>query len=202
MALVKYLGTEYNAKELRIVDNSIKMLLNDNKNVEIQIDDNKIMDIEVHGNIEKSKISGCVIVSGNIDDGYVENNLIIDGNLSKFNESTTTNITRLKESDLDKIGFNSEDKNVLKLYACGTLNYFEDTIDSYIVNIHGRIGYIECKRSLKVCGNINRIKVNKQVIGTLSLRETNIELEKRKEEEHKILNETQKLLSNIQKDFS
>lgn len=199
MALVRIKDTEYNAKEVFIDNEYIRMILTDNKEEKVELDKNKVISISLSGNIKKCSISGCAMVSGNISDGTVKNTLIIDGYLNEY--SNDTSITRLKPQDVDGIRFKNIDKNILGIEIIGTIEMFKTDLEA-IVDIHGTVGYIESGKSIKVCGKVHKMKVGEQIIGTLSLIESPSEEQIRKENEQKVLERNKQIIESVQKEFN
>lgn len=199
MALVRVKDAEYNANEVFIDNECIRMILIDNKEEKVELDKNKVISISLSGNIKKCSISGCAMVSGNISDGTVKNTLIIDGYLNEYLNDTS--ITRLKPQDVDGIRFKNIDKNILGIEIIGTIEMFKTDLEA-IVDIHGTVGYIECGKSIKVCGKVHKMKVGEQIIGTLSLIESPSEEQIRKENEQKILERNKQIIESVQKEFN
>lgn len=199
MALVRVKDAEYNANEVFIDNECIRMILIDNKEEKVELDKNKVISISLSGNIKKCSISGCAMVNGNISDGTVKNTLIIDGYLNEYLNDTS--ITRLKPQDVDGIRFKNIDKNILGIEIIGTIEMFKTDLEA-IVDIHGTVGYIESGKSIKVCGKVYKMKVGEQIIGTLSLIESPSEEQIRKENEQKVLERNKQIIESVQKEFN
>lgn len=199
MAVAKINGIDYNIKELRIKKDTIEMVLNNNKNSSLDISDCKGLDITLSGNIKSCKVNGSLSVTGNVADGDVKNILILDGYIDTFNIDVP--IVRLSDASLSKIGLFGNRENSLKIDVFGTLDKFESENNYTIVDIHGTVGNIVCERSLKVCGNVNHIKIGKQLIGSMSLAESSLEKQKRRLGEKEIKERAERIMDEASLEF-
>ena len=200
MGIVKIDEVEYNAKEIKLGDDSIKIMMSDNKEEAIDIQEDKKLIIDIRGYIKNCKIKGCGVVYGNIKDGEIDGTLILDGFLNKY--INDVKVTRLNKKELDEIGFvDYASRRVNKIELIGTFDYFESNDEDINVYINGTIDNINCEKSLKVVGNVHQLKVGKGIIGSLSLIETPEEERLRKEKEQRQLESEHRLIESMQKEF-
>lgn len=192
MALAKINLIEYDIKEIKITEDFIEMLLRDESELKLDIDKSKSLDIVLSGNIKKLKTNGSLLVTGNVSNGVVNDTLVIDGYINEYVDKIS--ILRLEKENLDKIEINKEKKDkTVEIEVCGTLDNFENK-SNYVITVHGNIEYLECEKSVKVCGNVHRLKVGKQIMGSKNLIEASFEEEIRLEHEKEDLKRIQEIL--------